>query len=74
MTEQLPLWQLCERAWAGYLAGAGHLVTRLADAKGGDEEDGAPLLQMGDKWYRALCKQGRTQRVRGGKAALCSRT
>lgn len=53
MTEQLPLWQLCERAWAGYLAGAGHLVTRLADAKGGDEEDGAPLLQMGDKWYRA---------------------
>lgn len=53
MAEEAPLWQLCERAWAAYLAGAGHLVTRLADAKGADGEDGAPLLQMGDKWYRA---------------------
>lgn len=65
MTEKVPFWQLCERAWAGYLAGAGHLVTRLADAKSPDGEDGAPLLQMGDKWYRApdlfASKAGRSE-------------
>ncbi|NCV86513.1 MAG: hypothetical protein EBW14_11725, partial [Oxalobacteraceae bacterium] len=29
------------------------MVTRLADAHGGDDESGAPLLQMGSKSYRA---------------------
>lgn len=50
---ELPLWRRCENAWAAYLAGNGHLVTRLADATGGDSESAAPLMQLGDKKYRA---------------------
>ena len=53
MSDVVPLWRRCEEAWARYLAAAGHMVTRLADAHGGDDESGAPLLQMGSKSYRA---------------------
>jgi len=50
---ETPLWRKCENAWAAYLAGSGHLVTRLADAHGRDGEVKAPLMQMGADFFRA---------------------
>lgn len=48
-----PLWRKCENTWAAYLAGSGHLVTKLADAHGRDGEIKAPLMQMGANFFRA---------------------
>lgn len=50
---EIPLWRRCENAWAAFLSGHGFVVTRLADAHGRDGEEKAPLMQMGDRFFRA---------------------
>jgi superfamily I DNA/RNA helicase len=49
----VPLWRRCENAWASFLSAHGQVVTRLADAHGRDGEEKAPLMQMGDRFFRA---------------------